>query len=136
MFYDYSDFSILCSKIATESFQYALQKGCQYTVTDREIEVFIGVTYFMGLKKLPALRDYRRTDELGVPFVRDSMSRDRNEEIRKNLNFSNNLDPLRADDKAVDTVDRTSTLCINERQPMCPIIALMSTWLNSKAIAV
>ena len=28
LFYDYSDFSIPCSKIATKSLQYALQKGC------------------------------------------------------------------------------------------------------------
>ena len=54
----------------------------------------------MGLKKLPALWDYRRTDELGVSFARDSMPRDRRNEIRKNLYFSNNLDPLRTDDKA------------------------------------
>ena len=54
----------------------------------------------MGLKKLPALRDYWRTDELGVPFVRNSMSRDRYEEIRANLHYANNLDPLRASDKA------------------------------------
>ena len=44
LFYDYSDFSIFCSKIATESLLQALQKGCQYTVTDRGIEVFTGVT--------------------------------------------------------------------------------------------
>ena len=100
LFYSYSDFSILCSKIATESIRYALQKGRTYTVTDREIEVFIAITYFMGLKKLPALRDYWRTDELGVPFVRNSMSRDRYEEIRANLHFANNLDPLHASDKA------------------------------------
>ena len=100
LFYSYSDFSILCSKIATESIRYALQKGRMFTCTDREIEVFIAVTYFMGLKKLPALRDYWRTDELGVPFVRNSMPRDRYEEIRANLHFVNNLDPLRASDKA------------------------------------
>ena len=58
LFYNYSDFSILCSKIATESLRYVLQKGCQYTVTDREIEVFIRVTHFTGLKKLQAMRDY------------------------------------------------------------------------------
>ena len=100
LFYSYSDFSILCSKIVTESIRYALQKGRTFTCSDREMEVFIGDTYFMGLKKLPALRDYWRTDELGVPFVRNSMSRDRYEEIRANLHFANNLDPLRARDKA------------------------------------
>ena len=65
LFYNYSDFSILCLKIVTKSLRYALQKGRHYTVIDTEIEIFIGVTYFMGLKKLPALRDYSRTDELG-----------------------------------------------------------------------
>ena len=57
------------------------------------MEVLIGLTYFMGLKKLSALRDYWRTDELGVPFVRDSMSQDRYESIRKKFGF------LRGDDK-------------------------------------
>ena len=60
-----------------------------------------GVTYFMGLKKLPALTDYWRTDELRVPFAIDSISRDRYNGIRKNLYFSNNLDSPRTDDKAV-----------------------------------
>ena len=54
----------------------------------------------MDLKKLPTLKDYWRTDELGVPVVPNSMSRNRYKEIRKNLHFSNNLDPLRTDDKA------------------------------------
>ena len=47
-FFDCSDFSIHCSKIATESLPQALQKGCLYTVTDWEIEVFIDVNYFIG----------------------------------------------------------------------------------------
>ena len=54
----------------------------------------------MGLKRLLSLRDYWRTDELGVEFVREAMSRDRYEEIRQNLHFSNNLDPLLVDYKA------------------------------------
>ena len=54
----------------------------------------------MGLKKLPALRDYWRTDELGVPFVHHSMSRDRYKKIGKNLNFPKNWGPLRTDGKA------------------------------------
>ena len=99
LFYQYSDFSELC-RTATESIRYALQKGRRFTCTDQEIEVFIGVTYFMGLIKLPSLRDYWRTDDLGVSFGRNAMPRDRYEEIRANLHFSNNMDPTRADDKA------------------------------------
>ena len=99
LFYQYSDFSELCRTIATESIRYALQKGRRFTCTDQEIEVFIGVTYFMGLIKLLSLRDYWRTDDLGVSFVRNAMPRDRYEEIRANLHFSNNMDPTRADDK-------------------------------------
>ena len=100
LFYSYGDFSILCSNIASESNRYARQNGREYTCTGREIEVFIGVTYFMGLKVLPSLKDYWRTDELGVPFVRNSMSRSRYMEIRSNLHFSNNHDPLHSNDKA------------------------------------
>ena len=54
----------------------------------------------MGLIKLPSGRDYWRTDDLGVSFVQNAMPRDRYEEIRANLHFSNNMDPTRADDKA------------------------------------
>ena len=87
LFYKFADFSLLCSKIGTESIRYALQNGKEFTCIDREIEVYFGITYFMGIVKLPSIRDYWRTDSIGSDFVKNSMSWKRYEEIRQNLHF-------------------------------------------------
>ena len=100
LFYANTDFSLLCTKLASESIRYALQNGREFTITDREMEVFFGVPFFMGLVKLPSLRDYWRTDAMGIDNVRETMPRKRYEVIRANLHFSNNLDPTHANDKA------------------------------------
>ena len=100
LFYAYTYFSLLCTKLASQSIRYALQNGTEFTITDREKEVFFGITFFMGLVKLPSLRDYWRTDAMGIDYVRETMSQRRYEVIRANLHFSNNLDPTHANDKA------------------------------------
>ena len=99
LFYNYIDFSILCLKIATKSLWYVLQKGCHYTVIDTEIETFIGITYFMGLKKLPAERLFKNWRVRGFHLSITPCLRDRYE-IKKNLHFSNKLDHLYANNKA------------------------------------
>lgn len=56
----------------------------------------------MGLVKSCALKNYCWTNNLGVLFVQNLMpkrDRDRHKEIRANLHFSNNLNPLLADNK-------------------------------------
>lgn len=99
-FYYYTDFSELCRSVCKESIRYALQSGREFSCAPREIEVFFGIIMFMGISRLPALRDYFRTDELGQSFVRNSMSRDRFSEILRNLHFTNNLAEQSKTDKA------------------------------------
>ena len=83
LFYTFSDFTSLCNNNAHESVRYASQNGRIFVCTPRDVEVFIGVIYFMGLKKLPSIRDYWRTDNLGATFIREIMPRDRFEEMLK-----------------------------------------------------
>ena len=54
----------------------------------------------MGLVKLPSIRDYRRSDELGQLFSKFHMTRDRFKEIWRNLHFSDNNDISTEGDKA------------------------------------
>ena len=53
----------------------------------------------MGISRLPAFRDYFRTDELGLRFVTNSMSRDRFSEMLRNLHFTNNIGEKARTDK-------------------------------------
>ena len=54
----------------------------------------------MGLVKLPSIRDYWRSDEVGQLFVQWHMTRDRFEEVWRNLHFSDNNDNSTEGDKA------------------------------------
>lgn len=98
-FLEYCDYSPLCKNISRESIRYALQKGAEFDVLPREIEVFFSLIFFMGLVVRPSYRDYWRTDELGDPFVRDTMSRKRFEEILRFLHFNDNFDKQAEVDK-------------------------------------
>jgi hypothetical protein len=70
---------------------YAAQKGDKIVVTEEEMRVFLGINIFMGYHRLPAMRDYWKTDrDLHVPVVASTMPRRRFEKIRKYLHFSNN----------------------------------------------
>ena len=61
---------------------------------------FFGILFYMGLVKLPSIRDDWRSDELGQLFIIFHMTRDRFEEIWRNLHFSDNNDILTEEDKA------------------------------------
>ena len=91
-FYYFLDFREICRVIAKESTRYAMQKGREFVCCSREIEVFFGIMYFMGVVRLPAYRDYWRTDDIGQEFVKKTMSRNRFFEILQNLHFNNNMD--------------------------------------------
>ena len=99
-FYKLGDVQNLCKYIAQESRRYALQNGGNFDVDQKDVEVFFGVLFYMGLAKLPSIRDYWRGDELGQLFVQYHMTRDRFEEIWRNLHFSDNNDKSTEDDKA------------------------------------
>lgn len=99
-FWEYfTDFSQLCDMIAKESTRYAHQNGRSFACTAREIEVFFGVSFFMGVVRLPSYKDYWRGDEFGQELVRETLPRDRFFEILQNLHFSDNQDPQASVDK-------------------------------------
>lgn len=99
-FYYFLDFKELCKLICKESIRYGLQNGREFECTPREIEVFFGVLLYMGIVHVPAYRDYFRTDEIGQLFVRNAISRDRFQEILKNLHFNNNYAEQAKTDRA------------------------------------
>ena len=73
-----------------------MQNGRNFDVDQTDVEVFFGILFYMGLAKLPSIRDYWRGDELVWQlFVQYHMTRDRFEEIWRNLHFSDNNDKSR-----------------------------------------
>ena len=99
-FYELGDFAALCQFIARESTRHATQNGSTIELSGKDIEEFFGILYYTGLVKLPKIRDYWRTDEIGSIFVQSHMTRKRFEEIWKNLHFSDNNDRSLDGDKA------------------------------------
>ena len=99
-FYALIDFDSLAGLIAKESMRYACQNGRVFDCSKEDVVVFYGIYLYMGLVHLPWYRDYWRKDEFGQPFVRNAMSRNRWEEILRNLHFSNNLSQFAKEDKA------------------------------------
>jgi hypothetical protein len=65
-------------------------------VDSAEVWSFLGLIGWMGLVKLPAIRDYWRKHKLyGLPFARTVMSRNRFEMILKFVHFSDNEEETR-----------------------------------------
>lgn len=70
-----------------------------FRITSHEVKIFVGVLLFTGYHKLPRERLYWSLDEdVGVPFISNSMSRNRFEEIKKYLHLADNAG-LDKDDK-------------------------------------
>ena len=99
-FYMYADFADLCKLISIESCRYALQHGRKFICTPREIEVFFGVMFYMGVVVLPCYRDYWSTDDIGQLFVREALSPQRFDAILRNLHFTDNTHENQKIDKA------------------------------------
>ena len=93
LFYKLGDFENLCRYISQESRRYAVQNGRKFDLDGKDVEVFFGILFYMALVKLPSIRDYWRSDELGKLFIKFHMTRDRFEEIWRNLHFSDNKGP-------------------------------------------
>ena len=100
IFYKLGDFENLCKYISQESRRYAMENGRKFDLDGKDVEVFFGILFYMGLVKLPSIRDYWRSDELGQLFIKFHMTRDRFEEIWRNLHFSDNNDISTEEDKA------------------------------------
>ena len=86
--------------ICRESIHYSCQNGRNFSCTPKEIEIFFGVTYYMGIVVLPTYGDYFRTDDIEQLFVRNAMPRDRFVEILQNLHFNGNMERQATVDKA------------------------------------
>ena len=87
IFYKLGDFQNLCKYIAQETRRYAMQKGRQFVLSGKDMEVFFSILFYMGLVKLPSIRDYWRYDEVGQLFVQWHMTRDRFEEVGETFIF-------------------------------------------------
>ncbi|KAB0803076.1 hypothetical protein PPYR_00046 [Photinus pyralis] len=93
---------------------YSSQKNKHdFFVSKADIQIFISILLLTGYHKLPSERNYWSLDEdLRVPFVSNSMSRNRFLEIKKYIHLANNS-------------------CINRQDKMSKIRPLMSL-LNQK----
>lgn len=88
MFFDDEIFEM----ISLESNLYAHQKdGCVLNTTPKEIEQLVGILMTMGIVKMPNTRMYWSSHSRYSP-VADVMSRNRFEQLRKYLHFTNNDD--------------------------------------------
>ena len=78
--------------ITEQSILYARQKNNQsFFVNKEELKVFIGVLLFSGYHRLPRERMYWSLDEdVSVPIINNSISRNRFHEIKKHLHFADN----------------------------------------------
>lgn len=71
---------------------YSVQRGYPLNIKRFEILNFIGIHFLMGYNKLPSWKHYWATsDDLNVPRVSNTMSRNRFDNILSNLHVQNNL---------------------------------------------
>ena len=86
---------------AFQNLTHTLRKQvCWKDVDVSEVQKYVGLRIFMGYEVLPRFRDYWAADPYdgGVLLPGLVMSRDRFQQIRSYLHFSNNEDPKAKDD--------------------------------------
>lgn len=80
---------------------YAQQIGRPFTISLDEMKVFLGMNFVVNYHVLQTLRNYWSTDDdMGVPFIANVMPRNRFEQIRQNLHFSDNNNHSQSSDRA------------------------------------
>ena len=57
-FYKLGDFENICRYTSQESRRYAVQNGRKFDLDGKDVEEFFGILFYMGLVKLPSIRDY------------------------------------------------------------------------------
>ena len=76
--------------IVNETNKYALEKnGKELKVTYDELEQFLGIVLYMGIVRTHGVRDYWK-NETRIPQVANVMSRNRFQDIARNLHFVDN----------------------------------------------
>ena len=70
---------------------YAIQKGKVLNLKEDELLTFFGINFLMGYHKLPSWKNYwSSSEDLGIPLVKNTMSRDRFDLIFSNLYVNDN----------------------------------------------
>lgn len=78
--------------IVSQTNLYSSQKNRHdFFVSKADIKLFVGILLLTGYNKLPSERNYWSLDEdLGVPVVSNAMSRNRFQDIKRNIHLANN----------------------------------------------
>lgn len=78
--------------IVEETLRYANQKNKHsFSISVDEIKIFLGFLIFSGYHTLPSERDYwSESEDLGIPLVRNAMSRNAYLEIKSLIHFQDN----------------------------------------------
>lgn len=97
------NFDTLLNLIIAESKLYCEQNGKLFFIKKDELKAFLGIIIVISIHILPTTRHYWSTQPIfSVPFISNVMSRNRFEEIRSNLHFSNNLNQPSRDSQNYD----------------------------------
>ena len=85
----------LLTLIEIESEKYAAQNGRVFQTTNDELAAFLGINILVGIKHLPAIKDYWSVEEgLGNRLIQKAMTRARFWEILQNMHFADKLQSL------------------------------------------
>ena len=83
----------LVDSIEDQSNLYAQQNGRNFVTDAGEIKAFLGINFVMGINKLPSMAEYWRIDEfIGNEEIKAATTRNRFQEVLRNLHFVNNDD--------------------------------------------
>ena len=123
--YEYFKFFVtddMISNIVTETNKYATEKnGKAWNFTAKEIEIYIGIYFLMGLVNMPKLDDYWKS-ELRYSNIADNMGRNRFQKLHSFLHFVDNN--LISDTEKADRVWKLrpwlDALCGNFRKVSSP----------------
>ena len=81
----------LIDHIVSETNIYAAQKGCNFLTNHDELKAFLGISYLMGISKLPLVANYWEVDYyIGNDGIKNVTTRQRFRDILQNLHFAKN----------------------------------------------
>lgn len=77
--------------IAEQTNLYIIQKNPNqsFSVTQSDIQKFIGIVFLMSLIKLPRVTSHWNTN-IGTPFIYETMPKNKFEKIRQFIHFNDN----------------------------------------------
>lgn len=127
----------LFQQIANETNLYARQTdiSTKFTTSAREIQKYVGILFYMSIYRYPNTREYWA--ENSFEPIREAMTRNRFEEIRRYLHFSDNTKVLTRDDPQFDPVFKVRPIIdhFNKRfqsVPMCQRLCVDEQMCSTK----